>query len=91
MNTKFKVLNPNWEKIGITPVEQDVRNKLGKAVEKDDVLNINQTVEELFEKAEEYKANISGYYQNLIFNHDTAAKKGAEYILKSLAAKNKKQ
>ena len=91
VNTKFKVLNPNWEKIGITPVEQDIRNKLGKAVEKDDVLDINKTVEELFDKAEEYKANISAYYQNLIFNHDTAAKKGAEYILKSLAAKNKKQ
>lgn len=90
VNTKFKALNSNWEKIGLTPVEQDIRNKLGKAVEKEEVLNINLVVEELFTKANEYKKNINEYYKNLIFNHDTAAKKGAEYILKSLAAKNKK-
>lgn len=90
INTQFKVLNPNWEKIGITPVEQDIRNKLGKAIEKDEVANINQTVEELFSKSSEYKNNINEYYKNLIFNHDTAAKKGAEYILKSLASKIKK-
>lgn len=90
VNTKFKALNSNWEKIGLTPVEQDIRNKLGKAVEKEEVLNINLVVEELFTKANEYKKNINEYYKNLIFNHDTAAKKGAEYILKSLATKNKK-
>ena len=90
VNTKFKALNSNWEKIGLTPVEQDIRNKLGKAVEKEEVLNINLVVEELFTKANEYKKNINEYYKSLIFNHDTAAKKGAEYILKSLATKNKK-
>ena len=90
VNTDMKVLNPNWEKIGFVPIEQENRNILGKAIEKADVININQTVEELFEKADEYKDKINGYYENLIFNHNTAAAKGAEYILKSLATKKKK-
>ena len=90
VNTKIKILNPNWEKIGMLPVEQENRNIIGKAIEKEDCINIKATVEELFKKRKQYKENINKYYENLIFNHNTAAKKGAEYILKSLASKNKK-
>ena len=90
VNTKIKVLNPNWEKIGMIPIEQENRNILGKAIEKEDIANINATVEELIAKRAEYKGIINNYYENLIFNHNTAAKKGAEYILKSLASKKQK-
>ena len=89
VNTKIKILNPNWEKIGMLPVEQENRNIIGKAIEKEDCINIKATVEELFKKRKQYKENINKYYENLIFNHNTAAKKGAEYILKSLASKKK--
>ena len=90
VNTKIKILNPNWEKIGMTPVEQENRNIIGKAIEKEDCINIKATVEELIKKRKQYKETINKYYENLIFNHDTAAKKGAEYILKSLASKKQK-
>lgn len=90
VNTKVKILNPNWEKICMTPVEQENRNIIGKAIEKEDCINIKDTVEELIKKRKQYREDIKKYYGNLIFNHDTAAKKGAEYILKSLASKKQK-
>lgn len=91
VNTKMKVLNPNWQKINIVPIEQDIRNKLGKAIDKTAVSAINKTIDELLKNRAAYQKQIKQYYEDAIYNHNTAAKQGADYILKSLAAKRKKQ
>ncbi len=87
VNTKMKVCNENWQKIGLTPVEMDIRDKIGVSVEKDALENIGRTVETLLSEREKYAEAIASYFQTFTFNHGTAAKKGAEYILKSLMRK----
>lgn len=89
VNTKMKVCNPNWEKIGIVPTEIQIRNILGKAIEKEEASKINDIVKELFDKKKEYKKQISEYFEDYLYNHGTAAEMGAKYILKSLAQKQK--
>lgn len=91
INTKMKVCNENWEKIGITPVEIDLRDKIGVAVDKEDLGGISGVVEKLLKSGKEYETKIGEYYENFTFNHGTAAKKGADYILKSLMDKKKKE
>lgn len=92
INTKMKVLNPNWEKIGITPIEIQLRDIIGVSVNKEDIVNLPSTIENLFENKDKYKAQIDGYYENFTYNHGHAGKEGARYILKSLITKqnNKK-
>lgn len=89
VNTKPKICNPEWEKIGITPVEMTLRKELGVDVEKHDLCNICDTVKELFENQNKYKTKIQKYYENFTFNHGNAAENGAKYILKSLSQKSK--
>lgn len=85
VNTKMKCPNPNYTKIGLTPVEISLRNTIGVAVEKNELANLPQTLKTLEENAEHYRATIEKTQNELIFNHGKAAKVGADYILRSLA------
>ncbi len=89
VNTKMKVSNQNWEKIGVTPVEIKIRNELGVAVNKEDLVNVASTVKNLFNNGEKYKQKIDEYFKTFTFNHGTAAAKGATYILNSIVEKKK--
>ena len=88
VNTKMKCNNPNWEKIGITPVEIALRNEIGVSVEKEDVDKIRSVVERLFNEQEIYKVKIEKRFETFLYNSDgSAAEKGAKYILDSLMKK----
>lgn len=89
VNTKMKVSNENWQKIGITPVEIELRDIIGVSVNKEDLGGIKSTVERLFAERDKYAEQIDEYYEGFTFNHGTAAKKGADYILQSLMNKKK--
>ena len=90
INTKEKCGNPNWEKIGMTPVEISLRKELGISLEKEETVNIKAAVKDLIENGESYKQKITDIYDKFLYNHGTAAEAGAKYLLRSLAAKNKK-
>ena len=91
VNTKMKASNPNWEKINITPMEIQIRDILGVSVDKQDVHKIDEIVEGLIKNKKEYASTIEKYFENYTFNHGTSAKYGANYILKSLIEKKKKE
>lgn len=87
VNTKMKCPNPNYTKIEHTPVEISLRNEIGVAIEKDEVHKLPEILQNLSDNAEHYKNVIEETHQNMIFNHGSAAKVGADYILRSLANK----
>lgn len=87
VNTKIKCLNENWEQVGLTPVEISLRNKLGKAVEKSDLENVDKIVEQLFKDAPKYKKQITQEFDHFLFHHGCAAEYGAKYVLRSLYQK----
>lgn len=87
INTKPKINNPEWEKVGITPVEMKLRKELGADVEKEELSDIGNIVKELFKNQSKYKIKINNYYKTFTFNHGNAAEHGAKYILNSLAQK----
>ena len=87
VNTKMKVLNPNWQKIPSTPVEISLRNTVGVAVEKEELSRISEIAAELFAKGGEYEERIENTLGEFLFNIGSAEKAGADYILSSLARK----
>lgn len=88
VNTKIKCLNPNWENLGMVPVEISLRDQIGVSIDKDKLDNLAQTVEELLNK--DYSTTIRDIFNGFIYNHGHAGEIGAKYILKSLSAKQKK-
>lgn len=89
VNTKIKCLNPNWEKIDCTPVEIELRNKLGRAVDKEELAECDAIVKDLFARADEYEQIIDETLHDHLYNIGTASEAGADYILQSLVAKKK--
>ncbi len=88
VNTKRKCLNPNWEKIGLTPVEISLRDELGRSIDPEDLpSSVAAVVRELLEQSDSYRARIDARFETLLYNHGTAGEAGAKYILQSLTEK----
>jgi len=87
VNTKMKVLNPNWQNIGCEPVEISLRNLVGIAIDKDETANIGAVAADLFVRGSEYEKKIEDLLGEFLFNIGSAEKAGADYILNSLRAK----
>lgn len=92
INTKKKILNENWEKIGITPLEISLRSRIGNALEKSKVANIDKTVKEMIQNHSAYEKKITEVLEENVFNIGHSGEVGADYILKRLVeiAQNKK-
>ena len=91
VNTKPKCENPNWQKVGIEPVEMSLRKELGEAIGKGEAKNVKAVGEKLLGEEDLYAKKIAEIYDGFIYNHGTAAENGAKYILTSLAARAKQK
>ncbi len=91
INTKMKMENPNYEKIGIVPQEIELRNRIGVALEKSDLDKTAETVKMLIE-SDTFCDNIREIRSNHFYGLGEYGAAGADYIAKSLVekAKNKK-
>ena len=90
VNTKMKCMNPNWERIGITPTEITLRDTVGVSVDMDKLVNCRAIAEDLFARADEFEGKIGQVLSEHIYNQGKAGKAGAEYLLSSLVEKRKK-
>lgn len=90
VNTKIKCMNPNWEKIGLTPVEISLRDVVGVSVDKDKVSECRSVAADLFARADEYEQKITEVLAGHIYNQGKAGEIGANYLLNALVEKRKK-
>lgn len=91
INTKIKCLNPNWENLGLTPVEISLRDELGRSIDPKDLDQTAAIVRELIEDTPLYREKIDSRFDSLIYNHGHAGEAGAKYILQSLVEKRSKK
>ena len=89
VNTKMKCMNPNWEKIGLTPTEITLRDQVGISVNKEDLQGCDEIVKKLLASSEKYEAIITETLNKHLYNIGTAGAAGADYILRSLVEKKK--
>lgn len=81
VNTKMKVENPNWEKIGLTPLEIEIRNQFGIALDKEQLNRTADAVQTLLSERDEYREQILNVRNSHLYNLDDHAATGARYIL----------
>ena len=87
INTKMKVLNPNWEKIGITPLEITLRDQIGRSLNKDELGEADSVIAEMAAHPTEWAERITKVLEQNVFHPGECRKAAAEYILKSLIAR----
>ena len=90
VNTKMKVLNPNWEKIGCEPIEITLRDEIGISIEKSDVKEVDRYVSDMFDRSGEFEEKIDAALHKAVYNVGSGAKVGAKYILNAIASRKKK-
>lgn len=92
VNTKMKMENPEWEKLGLTPAEIYLRDKVGVALEKSELDRTKTVAGELMSSGEKYKEKITALLHEHLYSYGTNGAEGAKYILRRLAEiqKNRK-
>ena len=79
INTPMKVMNPDWDKYGITPIDIDLREKIGRSVELNEINKICNKLESL----KEVKAP-RAIIEKIMYDSKNASRESGEYIIKAV-------
>ena len=92
INTPMKVMNPEYKRIDVVPLNIMLRDKLGKNLNLDELYKVGETIEYLINHKEEYHKQINELAHEFIYNLDGASKIGGQYIIQAIQNKisNKK-
>lgn len=84
INTKIKLLNSNWEKLGIIPLEISLRDQIGQSLNKNELIKINDVIKGMLETTDKWEKQIEEVRKKNIYNPGCSGSIAAEYILKRL-------
>ena len=84
INTPMKVMNPEWQKIDIVPMDIWGRDKIGVSVDIDDLNKIDEIVNEMLLNEDKYKEDIEDFLYNYLYNFGCAAEVGGQYIIEQV-------
>ena len=91
INTPMKVMNLEYKKIKVDPINIWARTKIGEVVEVKDVANINKVVSRVLKDPLKYKKQISALKKESVYNINNSAEVGAEYIIDCVQTKIKER
>ena len=81
IDTPMKIMNPEYEKIGVEPINIWMREVLGKVVKPEEMQKIPDTVQYLLDHAQEYHDTIESFVIEYVYNLGISAEVGARYII----------
>lgn len=87
IDTPMKVMNPDYQKIDIVPLNILLRDKLGKRLKTDQMDRVAETVDYLLDHRLQYKEQINMLAHKYVYNLGTSAEVGADYIIESIQRK----
>ncbi len=87
INTPMKVVNPNYEKIPLVPLDISLRDEIGISVDVEDLDTLPDVVRTLLGAAEQYKEHIAEVVRENIFDVGDGARGGGQYIIDTLAGR----
>lgn len=89
INTKPKIYNAEYEKIGIEPLEITLRNKVGKSFDPDKLDALGDAIADMLERSDEYKAIIEQVRNKYVANFGKSGAVAGKYIINKLIEKSK--
>ena len=91
VDTPMKVINPEYEKIGLVPTEITFRSEVGQIVKPEEIAaQVPGIVADMLARPMTYAEKIEKLMNSTFFNLGHAAPVIGKYILDSLIAKKKK-
>ena len=87
VNTPMKIMNPDYDKLPIVPMNIALRKVLGRDIDLDRLGNIDAAVRELLENKDGYRDIISKTLDEMVYNVGSSAEVGAKYIIAAVQKK----
>lgn len=81
INTPMKIMNDEWEKIDVVPLNIKVRDVFGRNINPDQIRDIVQIIDSLFDEKEKYRLQIEDCMSKEVFNLGNSAEIGGKYII----------
>ena len=89
INTPMKIMNKNYKKIGLEPIDISLRLKIGIEIELDQLDRVADAVSELFAKQNEFHDRILQVRTETVFNIGHSGEAGGKYIIQRIIEKDK--
>lgn len=87
INTPMKVMNPEYQKIGVEPLNIKLRTKLGRSLETSQINQIGENIDYLLKHTADYHEQIDALAHQYLYNLDTSATVGGKYIIRTIQDK----
>ena len=90
INTPMKIMNEDYEELGIIPIDIELRSRIGRSVDTDQLATLPQVVEELLNNSAFSKESLEKIRNEYIYQIGQSGEVGAAYIMERLAYFKKK-
>lgn len=84
IDTPIKAMNPDWQKLGIEPLDISIRNQIGISIRPDESNKAWQVAEEMLSHKDKYREKIEETLAENLYNLGYSGEVGGQYILQSL-------
>jgi YidC/Oxa1 family membrane protein insertase len=89
INTPMKVVNPEWEKIGITPTNITFRDMAGVSINTDELERLPAVLDDIIANPGKFSQRIEEMLSKYFFNPGHSGEVAGKYILKALIDRKK--
>jgi len=89
INTPMKVMNPEYERIEVPPLNIVLREEIGCSLDLEELGQVVDRVEMLLREKDSYADQIHAFVEEYVYHLDDSAEVGANYIVSSLQNKIK--
>lgn len=87
VNTPMKIMNPDYEELGIVPLDIEIRDKIGVSISPEQTDRINEQVESLLRDKDAFRQKIEETIPECLAAVGESGKRGGQYILRRLQEK----
>ena len=84
IHTPMKIMNPDWEKIPVVPMNIALRNEIGRDLMLDELDSVGEAVQELLDRRESYREAIRRSLAERLYHPGHSAEIGADYIIRAV-------
>lgn len=84
INTPMKIMNPDYEEIGVMPFDIEIRNKIGISIDTDKLNEISSVAETLLNDKMFSREEMEKIRAKYLYHVGTSGEIGAKYIIRKL-------
>lgn len=87
INTPMKIMNPEWERIDIVPLNLEIRSIVGTSVNTDELDKVPGILAGMVDRMDDYAKAIEKYETEQVYNIGNSAEVGGKFIMDYLLAR----